>query len=334
MGDVAADQWYRFGDGYLVIRSHHRAFSSQFERLFGGCGVPPVQDATATIVRCDVAVHGDESVIQFKDPQPLDVVAFAAQLFADRGVRERESSVPGERAFGVTSASGDVAIGVRGDALVASNRQDWQALAGNIAVHRVLRLQPHLAVLHAGAVAIGRAGVVLVGEKGRGKTTLSLALAARGHGFLADEMTALRLDTRELLPLRRSVSIRPGPRSRRVEAALSQSDLAREDFPDGPRVRARIEQLFPGNVATTVALRAIVFLRGVRSTPAIARTAPHREHLRLMTPLSSTMWGQPPAVRAIRLLGILSSARCFWLDAGDPDETAALVEQTIAASWD
>ncbi len=334
MGDVAPDQWYRFGDGYLVIRSEHLPFRSQFERLFAGCGVPPVQDGTATIVRCHIAVHGDESVIRFDDPQPLDVIAFAEQLFADRGVRECDTAAPTGRAFGVTSPSGDVVIDVRDEALVASNRQSWEWLAGNIAVHRVLRLQPHLAVLHAGAVSIDNTGVLLAGGKGSGKTTLSLAIAARGHGFLADEMAALRLDTRELLPLRRSVSIRPGPGSRRVAAAVSQGGLAQEDFPDGPRVRVPIEALFPDNVAAPVRLGAIVFMRRVQSAPALERMAPQRDHLRWLTPVSSTLWGQPPSGRAIRLLGILSGARCFRLDAGDPDETAALVEKTIVASWD
>lgn len=332
MGDVAAD-WYRLGHGYLVIRSEHLPFQSQFKRLFSGCLVPPVADATATVVRCDVAVHGDESIIRFDDPEPLDIVAFAGQLFVDRGVRERAAGAPGERAFGLASEFGDVVVRVREDALVADNRQAWEWLAGNIAVHRVLRLQPNLAVLHAGAVAIGNAGVMIAGEKASGKTTLSLSLAARGHGFLADEMAALTLDTRELVPMRRSVSIRPGPGSRLVAAAVSASALAPEDFPGGPRVRIPIERLFPGNVAAPIRLSAILFLRRIQSTPALQPMPPHRDNLRFLTPVASTMWGQPPMLRAIRLLGILSGARCFWLDAGDPDETAELVERTMVASW-
>lgn len=331
---LAPDHWYRFGDGYLVIRSEHLQFRSRFERLFSGCGVTPVPAAAAPVVRCDVTLHGDVSVIRFEDPQPLDVTAFAAQLFADRGVRECASGALGGRAFGFESAAGSVVIGVRGETLVAANRQAWEWLVGNIAVHRVLRLQPQVAVLHAGAVAIDTAGVLLVGAKGSGKTTLTLALAARGCGFLGDEMAALRLDTRELIPLRRSVSIRPGPGSARVDAAVRAAGLDQEDFPDGPRVRAPIDQLFPGNVGATVRLDAIVFLRQFRSTPGLERVAPRREHLGLLTPLPSTLWAQPAPLRAIRLLGILSKARCFWLDVGDPDETAALLEKTVQASWD
>lgn len=331
---VAPEQWYRFGDGYLVIRSEHLPFRSRFERLFGTCRAAPDERIAAPVVRCDVAMRGEFSVIRFEDPKPLDVVAFAATLFADRGLREWPPGVFPGRAFGLESTAGPVVIGARGDTLVASNGQAWEWLIGNIAVHRVLRLQAQVAVFHAGAVAIDGAGVLLAGPKGSGKTTLSLALAARGHGFLADEMAALRLDTMELVPLRRSVSIRPGPGSPRVDAAVRAAGLSQEEFLDGPRVRAAIDQLFPGNVGATVPLGAIVFLRQFRSTPHAERMAPRREHLGLLAALPSTLWEQPAPVRAIRLLGILSKARCFRLDVGDPDETAALVEKTVQGSWD
>ena len=56
----------------------------------------------------------------------------------------------------------------------------------------VLRLQGTLA-LHACAVRVGDRAVIVAGEAGRGKSTLSAALVARGHDLLADDVAAVRL---------------------------------------------------------------------------------------------------------------------------------------------
>jgi serine kinase of HPr protein (carbohydrate metabolism regulator) len=53
-------------------------------------------------------------------------------------------------------------------------------------------------------------GLLLVGPKGSGKTTISLALAARGHDFLGDEMAGVRIGSLELVPVRRSLAVRDG----------------------------------------------------------------------------------------------------------------------------
>jgi len=332
---MAPTDWYRLGDGYLGIRSEHAGFRKRFEALFGGCLEVPPAGTSAPLVRCDVLtpVPGGVSLIRFDDPEPLDAVDFAVRLFADRGCREAISASSRRRGFALGSEGSEIVVACADGYLIADNSQPWEWLIGNIAVHRVLRLQTRIAALHAGSIAIQNRGVLLVGPKGSGKTTLSMTLASRGYGFLGDEMAVLRLDSFELVPVRRSVSVRPGPRSPRVDALLQTAKLSVEQFPDGSqRVRAKIDDLFPGNIAAPVRLASIVFLRGVRRTPRLERVPATRQHLRHLTPLPSTLWNMPPGERAIRLLGILPKARCFWLDAGDPEETADRVEEAVQES--
>jgi hypothetical protein len=329
--------WYRIGDGYLGLQSQHPGFRHRFGRLFGGCAETAPDLDTSPLVTCQVQTPGpaDLSVIRFADREPLDVVDFSTEIFGDRGCREVDAGAFPGRAFGITAGDAPVVLGQHGAAIIASNNQAWEWLIGNLAVHRLLRRQQDLAMFHAGSVAIGERGVLLVGNKGSGKTTLSLTLASRGHGFLGDEMAALRLSSMELVPVRRAVSIRPGPRSSRVEVTLQTAWSAAEPFPDGGvRVRASIDELCPGNTARVVRLAAIVFLDGFQAATRLERVTPGREHLTRLTPLRSTLWNVAPAVRAMRLLGILPKARCFRLQSGGLEDAADAVEKAVLGSWD
>ena len=53
--------------------------------------------------------------------------------------------------------------------------------------------------LHASALVLGSAAVAFAGSSGAGKSTLAAALAARGHGFLSDDVCALLPRDRDAL---------------------------------------------------------------------------------------------------------------------------------------
>jgi hypothetical protein len=62
---------------------------------------------------------------------------------------------------------------------------------------RVLSIAMHAAgdlCVHASAVAIGEGAVVVLGEKGHGKSTLTMALLSDGARFVADDTTRLTID--------------------------------------------------------------------------------------------------------------------------------------------
>ena len=82
---------------------------------------------------------------------------------------------------------------------------------------------PNLLWLHAGAVAENGRAILLSGDWGRGKSTLTAALSANGFQFLTDDVCPLHLHSGEILP-----------------------------FPMLPRVRIRTDQVLPRIEARTL----------------------------------------------------------------------------------
>jgi energy-coupling factor transporter ATP-binding protein EcfA2 len=197
-----------------------------------------------------------------------------------------------------------------------------------------MMIQRDVLFFHAASLAIGGKGVLIFGPKGAGKTTISLALAGRDHSFLGDEYAAVSASDFELLPFRRTASIREGPRTEQVDEYLAAHDCQVENNLDGTtRRRACVGEIFPGATPRSAFLTHAFFLSGFASRPGLRRFQPGIESLHLLAPLLCTVWGVPASVRALSFLRLLSRARCYQLEAGGhPDETAALVEQTVEES--
>ena len=325
-------EWYRVGDGYLSVRSDDEPFRSRMQTLFRECTVAAPGDDELPRVACLVRTSDDACValITFEDPQPLDLYAFGLGIFPDRGFTEVASSVPDWRILGLPSADGIDGVAIREPHMLVHRSTRWQALVGSLAFSRLIRRQKELLFFHAGSIGIGDHGVLLVGPKGAGKTTLSMALAARGHSFLGDEIAGVRVRSLELVPVRRSLAVRDGPRAAEVSLALDREEAPYEPFPDGTqRRRSYARALFPGTGAAPTPLRQIIFLRGFGPEARLERVQPGREHLGLLTPLGATMWGMNPVQRARDFLSIVTRVRCSTLTLGPPDETALLLEQSL-----
>jgi hypothetical protein len=201
----------------------------------------------------------------------------------------------------------------------------------------VLASQTDVIVVHAAAASIGGAGALITGGSHAGKTTLAVQLAARGHQVLGDETAVLRSATNELLPLPRSVNLRPGPRDASVIAALDALGDQAGPPTDLWSSVIRMGELFPSSRPDPVELRAAFLLDGFTDRASVVPYEVNLDDEFFFMCLAGnetaySSWGTYVERRAARLLALKRILeRCpFWrVEVGPPDETAELIEHTL-----
>jgi hypothetical protein len=324
---------YKFARGGLCLSSDDSRFSDRFRVLFAEC--LSSREELAGLPLFSVALTTDQasntSRISFSASDGLDYCSFVQELFPERSLR----MVPDQRFPDwyclAESPATEPVIAVKGDQLLVDRRYSWQAIVAQFAVNNVMRLQRDVRFFHAATIAIGNRGVFIAGAKGSGKTTLSLALAARSHAFLGDEYAAVCVKTATLLPFRRAVSVRPGARAAKLETRLAGMNPVKDKTEDGSeRLRFSVREAFPEVASRPVPLAYCFFLRGFRQKPAVTEFAPGELSLPSLQPLAATLWAQRPGMLMLELLRVFSRARCFHVDAGGtPDETAEFIENVV-----
>jgi hypothetical protein len=206
----------------------------------------------------------------------------------------------------------------------------WRRILAHVLLLRALRLRSDALLFHAASLAVDGRGLLLVGPKGSGKTTVALALAARGHGLLGDETAAYLPASRELLPLRRPVGIKPGPQPLFVREYLARA--APPADADG-MIRVPVQRLFGGPEPPPAPLGAVAFLAGFAAAPRVERTAAGRAELEQLQVLPTTLATAPATRRVFEMVRLLSDVVCLRLSPGDPDETALRVEEELRSAW-
>jgi hypothetical protein len=214
----------------------------------------------------------------------------------------------------------------RGDECLFRKVPRWRRIVSHFLFLRLLRLRPDLLFFHAASVGLAGKGLLLVGPKGAGKSTLSAGLAGRGHTFLGDETAAFEPSSRLLLPFRRPLGIKPGKRASAIGRALESADDAQDE--DG-MLRVRIESLVPGPAGGPVPLHAVLFLDGYAPSPALTKVEAGRAELAQMQPLASSLAGGTATRSVFEMIRLLGSVACHRLVAGDPDETITLLEEVF-----
>ena len=170
---------------------------------------------------------------------------FGRFLVADRPTRARlEILGEGERTWRVRDPILDAVV----------ERPEW--LPGILAA-RVLELAGNHVqaydLFHGATLTRGGSGLMLLGESGFGKSTLTFALLDRGWGFLSDEVAAVARDGAHVAPFPKAIEVRRG-----AQEALGRA-LEGDELRSG-KIARDVEELFPGCLSGGATLATVVFL--------------------------------------------------------------------------
>lgn len=343
---------YRIADGELALTSNCGRFLASMHDVWGDCAISDPSFHPSARLVCSLISLQDSSafLLIVHEPAQLSVATIASDVLKHlyQGDEEKYVEVTspqaGRRAFATASDLQRPVILAEGGRMLIDLQMETLRFIPYFLVGTVLRLQRDVIAMHAGSVMIQGNGVLIAGPSRSGKTTQSLALAARGHRFLGDNIAALRPTSGELLPICRTGFIRAGPRAQRIDALLRASGMALAESDARTQVPFRVTQFLPQSRGGPAPLRHAFFLSGVISHPAIRAFSPELANFEaVLRPLTfdcavATSWGSTAGewwMKHMRLQRALSRAHCYYLDAGEPDATADLIERTVLEDpWD
>lgn len=335
---------YQCGDALLEVDSNYGRVLDLLRLHWADCAAPAPWAGHGVRIRGSVRIAEPKSLalVSFRGSEEADGSAMAAdrfRLLRARRHSEAPSPVPGWTLAWIAGASRPFMTACGYEALVDLSQEPLQPTPGFL--HRYLlnaavSTQRNVLFVHAASIGINGTGVLLMGPAASGKTTVAFALASRGHALLGDEMAGIRLGSELLLPIRRTAGIRRGPRARTVAERLEGRHWPTEILQDGTeRMLVRAGTLFPDTGVAPTKLGCAFHLRGFADRAAVHEVFPSARDRGILERFAQdaiAVYGVTPGQRLMRLLtlvNLLSTRRCYALDVGPPEETAALVEWTV-----
>jgi len=319
-------------DRRITAECDDQLFFSEFFAMFGGAAPTLGRLAISSDMHVDIRSCPGSRFGWFRmsgsSNVPIDASEFNFAVELDHG--NFEVLAAKERGWKCIAFRGSdaPAFAFRGrDCLFALDHR-WRLSIMWYLFWRLLRLRSDAIFFHASALGIHGEGTIFVGPGGAGKSTTALALSARGHNFLSDEIAGYLPATGELMPFRRPVGIKPGPRASAVERSLTP-DIAERIERDG-FIRVDINTLFPVEPPRPIPLRRIIFLRGFAERPALDRILPGRREIVELQPLMSSFLNAAHSRRIFELTRLLASVKVYQLRPGEPDATAQYLEEEFA----
>jgi hypothetical protein len=336
---------FRFGDVVADVDGTYSPLLEELHDAYGDCAVADSDPAARIGCSARVVPHRPSLLaLRFQVPPGLPHLAeLALSVIRHRTDLQHFSigdlGVPGWRWIENTSDHTAPLLAASDNTALLDLRVAPPEFIVNLIVGVAQVAQPSILFVHAGGVSIDGRGALLVGASGSGKSTTTVSLACRGHPMFGDETVGLRIEPPEIVALRRTVKLRPGPRPAALAARLrSVTHGTRVDAHGIECAWIRPAALLPDSKPLqSAALGDVFFLRTFGARAFAERFVPSLEHLDQLRALTMTLsavvsWPSSAAgrlVRFSRLVDLFSRCRCYHLDLGAPDETAALIENTV-----
>lgn len=188
------------------------------------------------------------------------------------------------------------------------------------------RIRDYL-LFHAGAVAKEGKTLLLPGKSGSGKTTLTLGLMNHGYGYLTDEVGAVHLKTRQVVPFQRPIYFWTWSRPLRQEVSRH---FRVHRYRDNDNKEWRWQYIVPQ--AMSAAPRDgrwnVDFIIFPRYTPAGKTVLRPLGTAQALVALMRNSWNArllPDGGLSV-CKGLVRGASCYTLEMGDLDTACKLIE--------
>ncbi len=336
--------WFQLGDVCLQVDSDGNGFLGEFEAHYRDCIISQRRQDQINL-HCSASRLAGTSLLclSFGGAKLPDPISAAGTPFRMLRHLARYVQAPGpapgwrmlvdREDYGRMLAAGD------------SHRLviDLDVAPAEFAIDGVVSLvqsaQPDVLFLHAASFGIAGAGALLVGCGQAGKSTTALALAARGHMMLGDDVAAIRMQSRELLPFPRAMGLRPGPYVRSLDARLRATRHTTAVGPNGmTRTLVSVGDLFPGSVGRVLPLRFAFLLDGFAVQASLTPFRPEigdAKRLKAVVSESIPSWGLSPGrdlMKFLTVVNVLSGLNCYRLELGSAEDSAAAIEDLMEAT--
>ena len=338
-----ANVWFRIGDVCLELVSDYQDLLDQFETRYRDCGVAG-RSRDSMNVRCTAGYLPGTSLLwlSFDGPNLPDPIGAALTPFRMlrhlRHYVELKGPLPGWRMLVNTEAGNRTLAAGDSRTLVINLDESPPEFAADCIVGLVQGAQQGVLFLHAASFGMAGAGALLIGRSQAGKSTTSVALAARGHSFLGDDLAAVRLATREVLPFPKSAGLRDGSFVRSLDGRVRACrHTTVTDCRGIARTLVSMADMFPASVGGPLPLRFAFLLDGFDERVAITAFRPQIGDVRrLKSVVSETIpsWGISPGRDLMKFLTVaklLSELHCYLVELGSADESAAAIENVMEA---
>jgi hypothetical protein len=325
------------------VASNGDSLLEEMEERYGDCAVAGGAPEPGDVL-CEVAAVPGSTLLRLTFSgagltAPLEAAGTPFRIVRDFGrYRRVDGPLPGWRAV-VDGADGDRPVAASdGRHLVLDRAFAPVGLVTDAAVNVAQAAQPDVLFLHAASFGIGDAGGLLIGWSGSGKSTTALALAASGHAFLGDDVAAVRIRDRAILPFPRTARLRPGAYVRSLEGRLLAAGGTQAVGEDGlDRTLVSMAALFPRQAPGALPLRHAFLLDGFGDRARLTPYSPRISDLERLRPAvngATPHWGHSAGrdlLRFLALVDVLSGADCHRVELGTPEETAAAIVAAMEA---
>ena len=334
---------FRFGDAVVDVVSDFEPLLEELDAFYGDCADSKFPGAachlrfTATLLRGSQLLSLSFDGARFQDL--LDIALGPYRFLRRQPCVVAAGPGPGWRVLLNANTPGIFLVASDTRIALINLAEAPPEFVTDCIVSVAQSAQSGVLFLHAASVGINGAGALLLGASQAGKSTNALALAWRGHAFLGDDMAAVRLATREVLPFAKSAGLREGPLAQMLGARVQACRHVRTSGRDGIlRNVLRVSDLFPGSGSGPLPLRFAFVLDGLKDTAKISPLKPgYGDLMRLRSMVvidTNPAWGRSPGrdlMQLLTVLDLLSGLRCYLVELGSTEETASLIENAMRA---